>query len=126
MTTTSFLILEKKSQLIEKHRFKKYTFSKVENGLYVFYREYSNGVVDNKMRLNEDYIEFIQSLSQETGGIIYFLIKDIMNNEPIDSFSIRDYLNINDKNSIKSIKELDSTDVIELNRLYKLSFGLEA
>ena len=44
------------------------------------------------MRLDEDYIEFIQSLSKETEGSIYFLMKNLVNNEMVDNFSIKNYL----------------------------------
>lgn len=97
MTTVSFLILEKRSQSIEKHRFKKHIFSKVENGFFIFYREYANGVIDNEMRLTESYIEFIQSLSKEVSYPIYFLIKNILHKGPIDSLSIGSYLSASNK-----------------------------
>ena len=114
MTAVSFLILEKRSQLIEKHRFKKYIFSKIENDFYIFYREYSNGVVNNEMRLDEDYIEFIQSLSKETEGSIYFLMKNLVNNEMVDNFSIKNYLSAE---SSKNIQKLDGNSSIEFNKL---------
>ena len=117
MTAVSFPILEKRSQLIEKHRFKKYIFSKIENDFYIFYREYSNGVVNNEMRLDEDYIEFIQSLSKETEGSIYFLMKNLVNNEMVDNFSIKNYLSAE---SSKNIQKLDGNSSIEFNKLYKL------
>ena len=122
MTVTSFLILEKKSQLIEKDRFNKYNFSKLENGFYIFYREYPNGIINNKSRLNESYLKFIKSLSKETRSIIYFLVKNTLHNEAADNISVSNYLNIKDKGSIK---ELNLIDVIEFNRLYKYSFKEE-
>ncbi|MDH2273101.1 hypothetical protein [Moraxella porci] len=124
MTTVSFLILEKRSRLIEKHRFKKYTFSKIEKGFYIFYREYSNGVINKDMSLNDSYIEFIKDLSKEIECTIYFLIKNIKHQEAVDNFSIDNYLSECNKKNIQELN-IDHDNIVGFDKPYKFSYSNE-
>ncbi|MDW0111177.1 hypothetical protein [Sporosarcina aquimarina] len=121
MTTFSFIILPKKSSLIEKDRYNKHSFVKKEGNFYIFARQHTQGFAVDKS-MSRDYLDFIRSLSNEMQSSIYTLVKELKNKEGEDDFSVKKYMNSNGIIDSEKVLILHKDTLISYDSLYKFPF----
>lgn len=124
MTAFSFIILPRKSSLIEKDRFNKHAFVKNEGSFYIFARQQTGGCVEGSSII-ENCFEFIRSIAREMESSIYMLVKELKNNEGENDFSIKEYSNSNGTIDRKKALELKKDTVLSYGSLY-ISPGIES
>lgn len=81
MTTCSFIAIYKKSILIEKDRYRKHDFIKMDSGFYIYSRQQAPSIIDHNGILSSDFLDFICMITHEVQSDVFFLITDLRDND---------------------------------------------
>jgi hypothetical protein len=114
MSIFSFVVIETKSILIEKDRYRKHDFIKMDNGFYIYSRQQPPSIIDSKGILSSKFLEFICIITNEIKCDVFFLITDLKNND----------LKISTSNLAKKSIIIQSNNSISLDLLYRYPYIL--
>ncbi|WOE33269.1 MULTISPECIES: hypothetical protein [unclassified Acinetobacter] len=109
MSTFSFVIIKEKSNLLEKDRYRKYNFIKIDYGFYIYARQHM--IINKDGKLNSSFFDFIILISEEIQSDVILLINILKNNESEDDIKIKNYMN-------KKTIDLKRNTIIKHQTLY--------
>lgn len=114
MSIFSFVVIETKSILIEKDRYRKHDFIKMDNGFYIYSRQQPPSIIDSEGILSSKFLEFICMITKEVKCDVFFIITDLKNDD----------LKISTNNLASKSIIIQSNNSMNLDLLYRYPYIL--